>query len=85
MIKWLNGYPPDGANIEASALIGAALKATIEVLPPSVRRAVLCTRPVVERSERFCISGLKISRSSLGRSPRRVVAAPARHGIGVCT
>ena len=86
MIKWLNGYPPDGANIVALGLtVEAVLTASTEELPPGDRCAELCTRPVEARSKRFCISGLKISRSSLGRSPRRVVTTPARYGIGVCT
>ena len=83
MIKWLNGYPPDGANIVAKALTVVVLTASTEGLEPGERRAGLCTRPVGVRSIRFCISGLKISRSSLGRSPRRLVTTAARYGIGV--
>ena len=53
MIKWLNGYPPDGADVEAIALSAAGeLIAIIEALDPSARRAALCTRPVVVRSKR---------------------------------
>jgi hypothetical protein len=37
MIKWLNGYPPDGANIAAIALsVAVGLIAIIEVLLPGV-------------------------------------------------